>query len=202
VGDPAAFALALESALDAADVACVLVDVAGLDPASGKRLAQTLAPIAQARGAALVLSGDTRLAGRAGADGAHMSGSGEAFLESVADAVATLKPDHILGVGGLRTRHDAMSAGELDIDYLLFGEPAKDGWVAPFEDRLERVEWWSEIFNVPCVAYAASLAEVAPMARAGADFVALGGAVWDDPRGPASAMRDAAAALRATARPA
>jgi thiamine-phosphate pyrophosphorylase len=93
-----------------------------------------------------------------------------------------------------------MSAGELDIDYLLFGEPAKDGWVAPLPERLERVEWWSGIFNVPCVAYAASLDEIAPLATAGADFVALGDAVWRDARGPASAMRDAAAALRQTTR--
>ena len=84
--EASAFAPALESALDAADVACVLADVSGLDQAAGKKFAQSLAPIAQSRGAALVLSGDTRLVGRAGADGAHMSGTGDAFLQSVADA--------------------------------------------------------------------------------------------------------------------
>jgi thiamine-phosphate pyrophosphorylase len=48
-----------------------------------------------------------------------------------------------------------------------------------FEATLERVRWWAEIFEAPCVAYAASLDEVAPLAEAGADFIALDGAVWD-----------------------
>ena len=202
LADAVSFALQLEAALDAGDVACVLADVANADPAGAKKIARTLAPIAQERGAALLITGDTRLVARSGADGAHLKGAGDAFIASIAEAAGDLKPDYIIGVSGLRTRHDCMSAGELEVDYILFDEPAKDGWIPPLDERLQRVSWWSEIFNLPCVAFAARLDEVEALAKAGADFVALGDAVWSDPRGPASAVRDAAAALRKVVRPA
>ena len=74
------------------------------------------------------------------------------------------------------------------------GEPP-----APFPERHERVAWWAEIFQVPCVAAAATLAEVRPLAEAGPEFIALGAAVWDDPRGPAAAVAEASATLDAVA---
>ena len=46
---------------------------------------------------------------------------------------------------------------------------------------VERVAWWAEIFETPCVAYAGALEAVAPLREAGADFVALGDAVWRAP---------------------
>ena len=49
-----------------------------------------------------------------------------------------------------------------------------------FDAVLERVAWWTEMFQVPCVAYAANVDEVEALARAGADFVAVGEAVWRD----------------------
>ncbi len=199
LSDAGAFAPLLQAALEAADVACVLLNVGAADPGAAKKIIQTLAPLAQGRGAALLLDCEPRIVSRTGADGVHLRVSGETLEPTIAEAIESLKPDHIVGVGGIRTRHDAMSAGEADIDYILFGEPAKDSWVAPFEERLEKVEWWSDIFNVPCVAYAGALAEVAQFAAAGADFIALGDAIWSDPRGPAAALREAAAAVRSGA---
>jgi thiamine-phosphate pyrophosphorylase len=49
---------------------------------------------------------------------------------------------------------------------------------------------------VPCWGGAMALDEVAALAGAGADFVAVGEAVWVEPRGPAAAMATAAARLR------
>lgn len=195
LGDIGEFGSRLEAALDAADTACVLLNFAGADPGAAKKIAQALAPLVQKRGAALLISGDPRLAARAGADGAHLRITGEGLEQAVADAVESLKPDRIVGAGGLKTRHDAMTAGEADIDYVMFGEPAADLWTPPMAELIEKVSWWSQLFNVPCVAFAPRLEDVAALARAGADFVALGDAVWNDPRGPAAAMRDAAAAL-------
>jgi thiamine-phosphate pyrophosphorylase len=77
----------------------------------------------------------------------------------------------------------------------MFGEPDVDETAPASDNTLERAAWWAEIFNVPAVAYAARLEEAGPLARAGADFIALGAAVFDDPRGPASAVRDAMAAI-------
>ena len=116
---------------------------------------------------------------------------------ALADAISSCRPDRIVGAGGLRSRDDAMEAGEQDADYVMFGEPARDGWSPPAEQVLERAGWWTEIFNVPCVAYAATLADVAALAQTRVDFIALRDAVWNDPRGPAAAVRDAQAAIAA-----
>lgn len=192
------FAPALEAALDAGVVACVLVLLDARDEGEARKIIRTLAPIAQDRGAALLVEDNVQLAQRAGADGVHIRTRGDENEPELKEAIRKLKPDGIVGAGGLKTRHDAMSAGELDVDYVMFGEPARDGYTPPSSGTLERVGWWAEIFNVPAVGYAGKLDQVAELAQAGADFVALGDAVWNDPRGPASAVRDAMAAIART----
>ncbi len=77
----------------------------------------------------------------------------------------------------------------------MFGEPDEDGRRPALDAIVERVAWWAEVFQVPCVAYAANAAEIAPLAAAGADFVALGEWVFADPRGCGSAVADAARQL-------
>jgi len=162
------FAPRLAAALGAGDVASVLVRLAAnADP---KRAVAPLLEIAAAHDAALLIEGDARLAVRLGADGVHIDAAG------VADAVASCRPERIVGAGGLALRDDAMSAAEAGVDYVMFGEP---GAALSPEALLERVGWWAEIFETPCVAYAAALDEVAALAAAGADFVALDVAVWD-----------------------
>jgi thiamine-phosphate pyrophosphorylase len=188
------FAPLLTAALAEADIACVNFRLGNGGESENARIASRLAPIAQGRGAAALFA-DARIAGRANADGVHVFGQGEALLAALDDAIASMKPQRIVGAGGVRTRHDAMSAGELDIDYMAFGDPAPDGWSPDADFVIERVEWWSTIFNVPCVGFASSLTDVERIARAGADFVALGDAVWSDPRGPAVALAEAAAIL-------
>jgi thiamine-phosphate pyrophosphorylase len=190
------FLPALEAALDAGDVACVLLRLATANEADAKRIVRALARPVQARGAALLVEGDVRLAVRAEADGVHIHGSGEALERALEEAVASMKPERIVGAGGLASRHDAMSAGEKEIDYVMFGGGGVDGRGMPFETVVERVAWWAEIFNIPCVGFAATLDDMAELVEAGADFVALGDAVWTDPRGAAAAVRDADAALR------
>jgi thiamine-phosphate pyrophosphorylase len=181
----APFDAALKAALDGADVACVLLRFATMDPGQRKTIAKALIPIAQGADAALLVDDDPQLAARSGADGAHVSG----FSQALQDAIDSLKPDRIVGVGALENRDECMNAGESDIDYLMFGAPDDE---EPAETIRERAQWWAEIFNVPCVAYARSLADVDALARTGAEFVALEAAIWDDPRGPAAAVADAA----------
>jgi thiamine-phosphate pyrophosphorylase len=89
-----------------------------------------------------------------------------------------------------------MTAGEAEPDYLMFGEPAADGFVRPLDWRLERVGWWADIFHLPCIAWAASLDEVAPLAAAGADFVAPGDWLWRE-ADPAALVARAAAIVAA-----
>jgi thiamine-phosphate pyrophosphorylase len=187
VTDAAAFAAPFAAALGAGDVACVLVR------ATESAVIGRLALIAQRRGIACLV-GDSRLVAESDCDGVHVDGVGPAFEA----ALAAMKPQRIVGVGGLASRHDAMSAAEAGADYLMFGAPDEPG---DFAEVCERVAWWAEIFNPPCVGYARSLDEVVALAGAGADFVALCDVVWRDPRGPAAAVEAVAGALAAAREP-
>lgn len=195
-----AFEPVLRAALDAAAPACVFLRLAAMGDSEATRAAARLTPIAQVAGAAVLLA-SPRVAARAGADGVHLSGLGDEGLARLGEAIESLKPERIVGAGGLRSRHDAMSVGELDVDYVAFGDPAPDGWTPDADFVVERVEWWASIFNVPCVGFAARLADVERIGSAGADFVAIGDAVWSDPRGVDAALRDASAALARVVRP-
>jgi thiamine-phosphate pyrophosphorylase len=185
--DALAFKPALAAALAAGNIACVLLR-SGPDL---KATAQALMPLVQARDAAFLVEGDPRLAARIGGDGVHVAYSPEA----IEDALSSLGADAIVGAGRLETRDEAMSAGELGASYVMFGEPDERGNRAAPELIVERVAWWAEIFNVPCVAYAGSFDEIAPLAEARAEFVALGDAVWKHPAGPAEAIKQAQAIL-------
>jgi thiamine-phosphate pyrophosphorylase len=187
-----AFAPRFVEALKTGDsVASVLVRVAPGAEGEAKRIVQRLVEAAAPHDVATLVENDARLAVRAGADGAHVARPGG----ELADALTSLHPDRIVGVGGLRTRDDAMNAGEAGVDYVMFGEPRPDGFTPPLAETVERVAWWAEIFQTACVGYAETLEAVAALREAGADFVALGGAVWDAPS-PAAAIADAEAFMR------
>ncbi|MEW6454355.1 MAG: thiamine phosphate synthase [Pseudomonadota bacterium] len=193
VEDAAAFARTLTDALGAADIAAVLLRLKKADERTQINRIKTLASVVQPAGVALVLDGMPELAARGGADGAHLNG-----FESFSAAVSSLKPERIAGCGGLDSRDDAMTAAEEGADYVLFGEPDGNGDRPSLESILERIEWWAELFQVPCVAFAANADEVGPLAAAGADFVAIH-YLWDDPRGVKPALTDAASKLTAEA---
>lgn len=188
--DTASFISALDAALDAGDVAAVLLRLADADERSLTNRAKAVAAVVQRRDIALLLDGRSEFVGRAGADGAHITGT-----EAFAAALPSLKPDRIAGAGGLRSRHDAMLAGETGADYVMFGDPDRRGHRPSFDTVEERLKWWSELVEIPCVGYAANADEVRPLAQAGADFVALGDWIWTHPEGVAAAMAAAAAAL-------
>jgi thiamine-phosphate pyrophosphorylase len=191
VTDAAAFAGELAAALDGADIAAVLARLDEADERTQINRAKALAAIVQKKDAALLLDGHAELAARAGADGAHCYG-----IDEFTDALATLKPERIVGAGGLASRHDAMLAAETGADYVMFGEPDEDGHRPSFEAIEERVAWWAEVFEIPCVGYAAEIGEVAPLVKAGADFVALGDWLWREPRAVAQILAAATAQLR------
>jgi thiamine-phosphate pyrophosphorylase len=188
--DPSPLAASLPGLLAGADVAAVLVRLKPFDPRGMISRIKTLAPAVQQSGAALLTEGHVELVARAGADGAHLTG-----IEALQEALPTLRPDRIAGVGGLITRHDSMTAGEAGADYVLFGEPDARGTRPSAEAIAERLQWWAELFEPPCVGYAATLAEAGQFAAAGADFVLVDQLIWADPRGPAAALMDASLAI-------
>ena len=191
VADATAFAAPLAAALAAGDVAAVLLRLAAADERSLINIAKALAPVTQDKGVAAVVGCHAELVARAGSDGAHLTGMAE-----FGAAFDILKPDRIAGVGGLTTRHDAMTAAEQGADYVMFGEPDAEGVRPAFAAIEERVAWWAEVFETPCVAFAASIEEVAPLVTAGADFIALGDWIWRDPRAATATIADAADRLR------
>src|SRR5665213_4181091 len=181
VSDTQAFSGLLAAAMAAGDVAAVLLRLAEADERTQINHAKALAPIVQDKDAALLLDGHAELVARAGADGVHATG-----IDVFSDAIAQLKPERIVGVGGLTTRHDAMAVAENGADYIMFGEPDTAGERPSFEAIEERIGWWAEVFEAPCIAFAASMDEVAPLVKAGADFIALGDWLWRDPQAAAT----------------
>jgi len=186
VGDPATLAAELPQVLMGVDVAAVLVRLKPSDPRGMTECAKELVRPIQAAGAAALLDGHPELVARAGADGAHLTG-----VAALAEALPQLKPDRIAGAGGLVSRHDAMVAGEAGADYVLFGEPDANGRRPAADAIAERLQWWAELFEVPCVGFATNLTEATAFAAAGADFVLVGEMIWNDVRGAHAALVDA-----------
>lgn len=192
--DPAAFAPLLAAAIAAGDIASVIIAAEGSSPAASQRIAEQLAPIVQRAGAAALVRNDTRVAGRIGADGVHVD-SGAADL---ATAVRSLRPRLIVGAGGAASRHEAMTLGEAEPDYLFFGRLHGDAGDRPEEGALALAAWWAPLFEIPAIVMAGgSLASLPEAVATGAEFVALGRAVWEHPDGPAAAVREAAGLLAA-----
>jgi thiamine-phosphate pyrophosphorylase len=153
----------LEAALEAADIACVLLLDGGLDEDGLRAAVEILAPLAQARKAAVLLQDRAELAAETGCDGVHLSDS-----KDLAAARRRLGEEAIIGIGCGASRHDAMTAAERGADYVGFGAllpgpgPAEPGLLG----------WCQEILTLPCVAFGAAAPEdVARLVTAGADFV-------------------------------
>ncbi|MFL5159363.1 MAG: thiamine phosphate synthase [Microvirga sp.] len=194
--EDASFAPQLAEACATKAVAAILLRLAPADERTLINQVKALAPIAQEHGAAVIVTTEAKadlaaIAARGGADGVHLTGD-PALLREMRDR---LKSERAIGVGGIRTKDDAMSFGEAGADYLLFGEPRPDGSLPSLESVVERASWWAEIFETPCVAYAPSLDTVEALAATNAEFVALGDAVWSHPDGPAAALKAAAEIL-------
>ena len=194
VSDTASIVAALPEALAAADVAALLLRLAPADERTLTNRIKTLAPIVHKADVALVIEGNIEIVARAGADGCHIADVG-----ALRAAASTLKPSRIVGAGQLTSRHDAMLAGESGADYVMFGEPDAGGTRPSLAAIVERVEWWAEVFEIPCVAFARSIDEIEALCAARADFIALGDATFSDPRGWAKAVAEAATQMPARA---
>ncbi len=185
VDDPSPLVAMLPDLLEGTDIAAVLVRLAQTDERTMTERAKRLAPAIQNANVAFLLEGHVGIVARAGADGAHLTG-----VEAMNEALPTLKPQRIAGVGGLTTRHDAMVAAEAGADYVLFGELDSDGKRPSAEAIAERLQWWAELFEPPCVGFATTLDEAGAFAAAGADFILVSDLIWNDARGARAALMD------------
>jgi thiamine-phosphate pyrophosphorylase len=181
------FADQLAAALDAAPAAAFQLRLKGIDDHRIAALAPPLIEICRARDVAFIVNDSIGLAKRLGADGVHLGQEDG----DPRDARAQLGPQAQIGVTCHDSRHLAMEAGEAGADYVAFGAfyPTTTKEVAHRADPA-LLGWWSTVFEIPCVAIGGiTPANAAPLIAAGADFIAVSGAVWGHPDGPAAAMR-------------
>lgn len=170
------FADRLVRALGAGPVAAFQFRVKGIDEHEAARLAEPLQRICADAECAFIVNDSISLARRLGADGVHLG----QHDGSVAEARERLGREAQIGVTCHASRHLAMQAGEAGADYVAFGAffPSE---TKPSEHRpeLELLEFWSAVFEVPCVAIGGITPHnCAPLVAAGADFLAVSNAVW------------------------
>lgn len=180
------FADTLARALDAGDVAAVQLRLKEATDDVWRRAIDALRPVAQSRGAAFLLNDRADLVVESGCDGAHVGQTDMAVPEA-----RKRLPGLTMGVTCHASRDLAMKAGEDGADYVAFGAffptATKE---APTRAEPEILSWWSELMELPCVAIGGITAEnCAPLVRAGANFLAVVGAVWSHPEGPAAGVR-------------
>ncbi len=187
------FPARLEEALSAASVAAFQFRVKGVDQHEAARLAAPLQAVCAAHDTAFIVNDDMALAKRLRADGVHL-GQGDGDPR---EARRLLGPDAQIGVTCHASRHLAMEAGEAGADYVAFGAffPTSTKAVEHHADP-EILSWWQGLFELPCVAIGGITPENArELIDAGADFLAVSGAVWNSQEGPAAAVRAFAAVL-------
>ena len=167
----------LANALDAGPVAAFQFRVKGVDEHEAARLAAPLQAICAERDVAFIVNDSISLAARLKADGVHL-GQGDG---DVAEARDRLGREAQIGVTCNASRHLAMEAGEAGADYVAFGAFFPSGTKdTQHRAELDVLTWWQTYFELPCVAIGGITPEnCAPIIAAGADFLAVSGAVWN-----------------------
>ena len=183
----------LARALDAGPVAAFQFRVKDVDEHTAVKLAEPLQKICADRDVAFIVNDSISLAKRLGADGVHLGQKDG----SVKEARDRLGRDAQIGVTCHDSRHLAMEAGEEGCDYVAFGaffsSSTKD---TEHQAEPDLLTWWSTLFELPCVAIGGITAEnCGPLVQAGADFLAVSGAVWNGDE--AEAVRQFNEAIRA-----
>ncbi|MGE5270325.1 MAG: thiamine phosphate synthase [Thiohalocapsa sp.] len=187
--DPDKFAPQLEEALAGGDVACLQLRLKDVADDAITRATRVLQPIAQEKGVAFIMNDRPDLAAELDCDGVHV---GEEDMP-YAEARRLLGPDRIVGVTCGDSRHRALVAAEAGADYVAFGAffPSMTKAGAKYRAQPELLRDWSETTVVPCCAIGGITQEnCGPLVEAGADFLAVIGAIWSYPQGPRAAVRD------------
>ena len=181
------FASDLRAALDGGDVAAFQMRLKTASDAEIARAADTLRPICQQRDVAFIMNDRPDLAVKLDCDGVHIGQEDMGYAE----ARRIVGPDRQVGVTCKASRDLAMTAGEQGADYVAFGAFFPSNTKADTTPAdIEIVEWWSELFEIPCVAIGGiTVDNCVPLIRAGADFLAVAGGVWNYKDGPTAAVK-------------
>jgi thiamine-phosphate pyrophosphorylase len=196
IAPPGIAAAPVLAALDGGDVASLILPQYDMDEASFQALAEKIVPAAQAGGIAVIIAGDTRIAGRVQADGLHVEVKAAELAQTIEDFQAKM----MVGCGGAKTRDDALELGETRPDYIFFGRFGYDNKPEPHPRNLSLGQWWAEMIEIPCIVMAGNdIASVEAAAATGCEFVALSSAIFGEGVDPREAVAHANALLDETA---
>jgi len=187
--DPERFAKELEAAFEGGDVACLQLRLKDIDDDAIRRAARILKPIAQDRGVAFIMNDRPDLAAELDCDGVHVGEEDAPYAE----ARRLLGADHIVGVTCGASRDRAITAAEAGADYVAFGAffPSTTKTATKYRATPELLSDWSGTTVVPCCAIGGiSQQNCGPLVEAGADFLAVIGAIWSYPQGPRAAVAE------------
>jgi len=187
--DPERFAKELEAAFEGGDVACLQLRLKDIDDDAIRRAARILKPIAQDRGVAFIMNDRPDLAAELDCDGVHVGEEDAPYAE----ARRLLGADHIVGVTCGASRDRAITAAEAGADYVAFGAffPSTTKTATKYRATPELLSDWSETTVVPCCAIGGITQDnCGPLVAAGADFLAVIGAIWSHPQGPRAAVAE------------
>ena len=178
-----------------AHVACLQLRLKNIDDAELLSIGEKLRDVCYANDVAFIVNDRADIAAELDADGVHL-GQGDGTIDDARDIVGF---DRDIGI----TCHDSMDfafqAGEAGASYVAFGafypSQTKD---TEFQADMELLRVWSAITELPCVAIGGITAEnCGELVKAGADFIAVSSAVWQDPGGPVDGAKKILAAIRA-----
>ena len=187
--DPERFAKELEAAFEGGDVACLQLRLKDIDDDAIRRAARILKPIAQDRDVAFIMNDRPDLAAELDCDGVHVGEEDAPYAE----ARRLLGPEHIVGVTCGASRDRAITAAEAGADYVAFGAffPSMTKTATRYRATPELLSDWSETTVVPCCAIGGITQQnCGPLVEAGADFLAVIGAIWSYPQGPRAAVAE------------
>ncbi len=191
---PEKFEEFLAAALDAGDVAAVQLRLKDVPDDVILKTIDRLRPIVQNRNVAFLLNDRPDLAVKSGCDGAHIGQT-----DGGAKQARKILGDLTMGVTCHNSRHLAMEAGEAGADYVAFGAFYATTTKEPPEmAEIETLKLWAETMEIPCVAIGGITAEnCSPLVQAGAEFLAVVGAVWNHSQGPAEGVKSLLRAIAA-----
>ncbi len=185
----------LAAALDAGPVACVQLRMKNVTDDHLRRVIGRLRPVVQARDVAFFVNDRADLAREMGCDGVHL---GQEDLQPGGVAVTRQMLGSLsFGITCHDSRHLAIEAAESGADYVAFGAffPTNTKKAKTRAD-VQILSWWSEMMEVPCVAIGGITPQNSgSLVRAGANFLAVIGAVWEHVDGPAAGVRAMLAAI-------
>lgn len=179
--EPADLASVISEALGGGDVASVILPQRDMDERRFQDFCAVAVPVIQAAGAAALIAGDSRVAGRVKADGLFVQGDADELRE----AMENHSPAMIVGGGNAEDRHDALLIGEVQADFIFFGRLDGDFKPEPHPKNMEMGEWWASMIDIPCIVMGgADASHVIEMAADGVEFVAFSRAVFEAPGTP------------------